>query len=131
MKKLFLILLLLPCLAFAGDFKVIDGDTISIINNKPDLSHLPLSIRLLNIDTPEIKGKCDKEKKLALEARKFVHNIVNNPKNKITYNLVKNDKYGGRVLGYIYVNGEDLSKIMIANKLARSYDGKKKSNWCN
>lgn len=132
MKKLFFILLLLPNIAFSNDFEVIDGDTIKIIKNKPDLRDLPFSIRLLNIDTPEtLKAKCSKEKELGNKAKKYVNNLINDPKNKITYKIEKWDKFGGRVLGYVFVNEKDLSQIMIDQGLARKYYGKKKSNWCN
>ena len=131
MKKYIFLLLLISANANANNFKVIDGDTILIINNKPDLTNLPLSIRLLDIDTPEIKGSCDLEKSKAQEAKLFVDGLINNPKNKITYKIVKWDKYGGRVLGSVFVNGKNLSELMIDKGLAKEYHGEKKSSWCN
>lgn len=130
MKKYLFLLLLLSTNTYAGDFRVIDGDTVEIINNKPDLSHLKLSIRLLDIDTPEIKGKCASEKAKAQEAKKFVSDLLNNPKNKITYKITSHDKYGGRVLGYIYINGKSVSELMIAKGLAKEYHGEAKTSWC-
>jgi endonuclease YncB( thermonuclease family) len=130
MKK-YLFLLLLSTNVYAGDFRVVDGDTIAILKNKPDLNSLPLSIRILNIDTPEIKGKCELEKAKAQEAKLFVEGLINNPKNKVTYKIAGWDKYGGRVLGNVFVNGKNLSELMIAKGLAREYHGKKKSSWCD
>ena len=117
--------------AYASDFRVIDGDTIAILNNKPDLSNLPLSIRILDIDTPEINGKCKAEKAKAQEAKLFLEGLVNNSKNKITYKIDGWDKYGGRVLGNVFVNGKNLSELMIAKGLARKYHGEAKSSWCD
>ena len=131
MKKYLFLLLLLSTNAYAGDFRVIDGDTIAILKNKPDLSSLPISIRILDIDTPEIKGKCEAEKAKAKEAKLFVQKLINDPKNKITYKIAGWDKYGGRVLGDVFVNGKSLSELMIAKGLAREYHGEAKSSWCD
>ena len=131
MKKYLFLLLLLSANVYAGDFRVIDGDTIAILKNKPDLSNLPISIRIQNIDTPEIKGKCDAEKAKAKEAKLFVQKLINDPKNKIAYTIARWDKYGGRVLGDVFVNGKSLSELMIAKGLAREYHGEAKSSWCD
>ena len=40
------------------------------------------------------------------------------------------DKYGSRMLGYIIVDGEDLSSQLIKNGFAREYHGEKKQSWC-
>jgi endonuclease YncB( thermonuclease family) len=45
--------------------------------------------------------------------------------------LQSHDKYGGRVLGDVIVNGQRLSAMLIANGHARPYFGEKKSSWCN
>lgn len=131
MKKYLFLLLLLSTNAYAGDFRVIDGDTIAILKNKPDLSSFPLSIRIQNIDTPEIKGKCDTEKAKGQEAKLFVQKLINDPKNKIAYTIAGWDKYGGRVLGDVFIDGKSLSELMIAKGLAREYHGEAKSSWCD
>ena len=131
MKKYLFLLLLLSTNAYAGDFRVVDGDTIAILKNKPDLSTFPLSIRIQNIDTPEIKGKCEAEKAKAKEAKLFVQKLINDPKNKITYTIAGWDKYGGRVLGNVFIDGKSLSELMIAKGLAREYHGEAKSSWCD
>jgi endonuclease YncB( thermonuclease family) len=40
------------------------------------------------------------------------------------------DKYGGRVLGDVIVDGKPLSQLLIQNGHARAYFGEKKSDWC-
>ena len=131
MKKYLFLLLLLSANAYAGDLEVIDGDTVRILKNKPDLSRLRISIRIQNIDAPEIKGKCDAEKAKAQEAKLFIDGLINNPKNKITYKIMGWDKYGGRVLGNVFVNGKNLSELMIKEKLAVEYHGTgAKNDWC-
>ena len=113
--------------------RVIDGDTVQI-----DASFLPkelgqiLSVRIHGVDTPE-KGKrarCDYEDKLSQQAKLFVELELRNAKN-VLVQLRTWDKYGGRVLGDIIIDGIPLSKKLIAQNYAVSYFGKgKKKDWC-
>ena len=41
------------------------------------------------------------------------------------------DKYGGRVLGDIILDGQSLRMMLIQNNLAREYYGEEKQSWCN
>jgi endonuclease YncB( thermonuclease family) len=41
------------------------------------------------------------------------------------------DKYGGRVLGDVLLNGQSLRGMLIANGFAREYYGEAKTSWCN
>ena len=41
------------------------------------------------------------------------------------------DKFGGRVLGDILINGQSLRAALIANSFAREYYGDAKQSWCN
>jgi len=133
-KILFTIILLLASSnAYAYEWeilRVVDGDTIEI-KNECFPKELKLSIRVLGIDTPEkgLKAKCDKEAKLAEKASKFTKEFIG--KNKTaTFRNIKWDKYGGRLLADVEINGKSLSDELIKNGLARSYDGKKKGSWC-
>ena len=61
-----------------------DGDTCYIT-----ISVLPgrlqkMSVRILGIDTPEIRGKCPEEKNLALRARIFANKVFENGKHTIS-----------------------------------------------
>jgi endonuclease YncB( thermonuclease family) len=40
------------------------------------------------------------------------------------------DKYGGRVLGYVILNGHSLRVMLIQNGFAREYYGEAKTSWC-
>jgi endonuclease YncB( thermonuclease family) len=141
MKKTLLIILiaLVPSLAFSQEYlytwkveKVIDGDTI-----KFQVPFLPaplkpvLSVRILGVDTPEKKprNKCDKENALAQKASTYVIETVAKA-NVVQVKLVSWDKYGGRVLGDVIVDGKSLSELLIQNGHARAYFGEKKSDWC-
>jgi endonuclease YncB( thermonuclease family) len=143
MKKYNLLILagflaLLPITANAAEIQLrefrdrvcYDGDTCYI-----DVPFLPdslrkMSIRILGIDTPEIRGKCDKEKELALEAREFANKAFREA-NEIDYQDLAWDKYGGRLLTNVYLDGKLYSKMIIDAGLARPYDGGTKEGWCD
>jgi endonuclease YncB( thermonuclease family) len=41
------------------------------------------------------------------------------------------DKFGGRVLGDIILDGQSLRGMLITNGFAREYFGEAKGSWCN
>jgi len=111
---------------------VVDGDTI-----KGQLS-LPcplcsISIRVRGIDTPESTylAKCAKEKDLGHKATDYVKQLISSHE-IMTVKDVKWDKYGGRIDGYVVVDGIDIGATLIEKGLARPYTGEgPKPNWCN
>ena len=113
--------------------RVIDGDTVAF-----EAKFLPaplkpeLSIRVLGVDTPEkgSRAACPQEAAAAEKASAFTKNKIAKA-NKIQIELKSHDKYGGRVLGDVIIDGERLSALLIANGHARAYHGEKKSSWCN
>ena len=111
--------------------KVYDGDTITIASTIP-IKNSPLyrfSVRLNGIDTPEIKGSDEIEKRVALMARDALSE-------KILYKdveliNVKTEKYG-RLLAEVVFNGENMNEWMISKRFAVEYDGgtkKSPDNW--
>ena len=121
--------------AVAYDYKitrVIDGDTVEF---EADFLPLPLpnklSIRVLGIDTPEkgFRAHCPEENERAQLASHFTHDLISNAK-VIKVELHGWDKYGGRVLGDVIIDGNRLSDLLIKNNLARAYFGEKKQSWC-
>ena len=107
---------------------VIDGDTIKgRVEIWPDIETV-VSVRIAGIDTPELRGKCDQEKKLAIEARNFVVSVLNGQ--RIIISQIKHDKYAGRVDAQVTVNGRSLAELLIENKFAKKYDGSLKPDWC-
>lgn len=141
MKILIASLLLFASSAFAApvgvvyDFKVtrvIDGDTVEFQAPflVPPLKPV-LSIRVLGIDTPEKfpRAKCALESRRGADATAFTKDVVKSAK-RIQVEIVQWDKYGGRVLGDIILDGQRLSEMLITNKLARPYHGEAKQSWC-
>lgn len=110
---------------------IVDGDTI-IIDTKQEsklINKLGLRVRLYGIDTPEKKGKCQKEKDLALQAKKFTKNLID--QKQVILKDVKWDKFGGRIEAKIFFNDLNIGQELIKNGLAIEYFGKRKNkNWC-
>jgi endonuclease YncB( thermonuclease family) len=145
MKKLLLTLLLIPCLAMAQKMpknsatydaqivRVSDGDTIVIAATflpaplKPELA-----VRIFGVDTPEKghRAQCPQEDARGQAASEFTKNAVKNTKrHQVT--LYSWDKFGGRVLGDMILDGVSLRSELIRNGFAREYYGDAKQSWCN
>lgn len=117
---------------------VYDGDTIKIIypGLPPELGKL--SVRFRGVDTPEIKGKCDSEKKKAISAKNFTKKTIEKHGNNVLLENMSWDKYGGRLLADVYVIEKttvgykkvNLSDLLIKNGHGRKYDGKQRYGWC-
>jgi micrococcal nuclease len=106
--------------------KVVDGDTIDAnIDLGFDIS-LTKRIRLAGVDTPESRTTDDKEKKLGLEAKEWLKHHLENAKDIIIKTELPDstEKYG-RIIGYLYINGEPLSlnQAMVNEGYAWEYDG--------
>lgn len=139
-KKLYIVLLLTSITIFAKEYgnikvdevtKVYDGDTITVnINSYPPIVGEKLSIRINGIDTPEIRGKYNQEKSLAIEAREFVKELLKNS-NSITLKHIKRGKYF-RIVADVYIdNNISVADELIKANLAVVYDGGKKTkDWC-
>jgi len=110
----------------------VDGDTAKVpyIEVKESLKKLDWSIRLSGIDTPELNGKCEREKKLAATAKSFVSVRLKDAKSE-EFIIKGHDKYGGRLLGEIILDGKSLNQELIEKGLAVAYDGGEKTDWCN
>jgi len=109
---------------------VYDGDTFRVdIDSLPPIVGKNIPIRLNGVDTPEIQGKCQYEKDLALKARNFVRSKLANAK-EIKLNNLQRGKYF-RVVANVIVDGVSLEQELLENKLAYKYTGGKKSSWCN
>ena len=144
MKKLLTILMLLPTLALAQKtpqgvmydatiVRVNDGDTVVISAPflpaplKPELA-----VRIYGVDTPEkgFRAKCPQEDARGQAATAFTKSVMNGATTRQVI-LMDWDKYGGRVLGDVLLNGQSLRMMLIQNGYAREYYGEAKTSWCN
>ena len=144
MKKLLLIALMVPFIAFAQGkqkpgviydaniTRVIDGDTVAFeAKFLPDPLKKELSIRVFGVDTPEkgFRAQCPKEDVMGQKATEFTkHAVASAQKRQVI--LMDWDKYGGRVLGDVILDGKSLRQALIANGHAREYYGEAKQSWC-
>ena len=112
--------------------RVIDGDTVEIaVDFLPSPLPPKLSIRVMGIDTPEKapRAQCDSEAALAKKASAFTKDAVANAL-EVDVVILKWDKYGGRVLGEVYLDHQSLAQSLISAGLARPYQGEAKQSWC-
>ena len=87
-----------------------------------------MSIRINGIDTPELRGKCDKEKQLARLAKQFTVERLRAAKSIVLKNI-KRGKYF-RLIADVYLDGVNLGGLLIKSKHAVRYKGKTKQTWC-
>ncbi len=145
MKKLITILLLaISTVAVAQkqkpmniyDFpitRVIDGDTVAFqATFLPPPLKQELSIRVFGVDTPEKghRAMCPSEDQRGQAATAFTKNAITKAQ-KRQVAIADWDKYGGRVLGDILLDGQSLRTMLIQNGFAREYYGEAKTSWCN
>lgn len=89
-----------------------------------------IAVRLLGIDTPEIKGQCEREKQLARQARDLARSILSNAKQVHLVQASRGDKYF-RLLGRLVADGKDVGQSLVKLGLAEAYNGGTKSaRWC-
>lgn len=112
--------------------RVVDGDTVEVkVDFLPKELGNKLKIRIYGVDTPEKGGRaqCTKEADMGAAATKYTTQLVAAAKDKKV--VVKEwDKFGGRVLGDVVLDGVSLRESLIKNGYAREYFGDKKKSWC-
>jgi micrococcal nuclease len=113
--------------------KVYDGDTITIAGRLPypESRLYRFQVRLLGIDSPEIKGKTEKEKEAAHKSQQALESLVLNK--TVLLREISTEKYG-RILANVYLvteTGQELlvNKWMMTNGHAVPYDGKTKQQF--
>lgn len=108
--------------------KVYDGDTITIVSKLPyDASPLyRFSVRLAGIDCAEIKGKTEKEKALAQEAKNALQTLILHK--VVALKNLKTEKYG-RILADVYIGELHVNQWLLDKKYAVKYLGGTKSDW--
>lgn len=111
---------------------IYDGDTfrVTLDGDMPRIFGENISIRVANIDTPELRAKCENEKKLARKAKQFTVQKLREAK-VIVLKSVQRGKYF-RIVADVYLDGVPLSNQLLDHKLAVAYSGGKKiHDWCN
>ena len=101
-------------------------DTNNPISNQPNQIHnYEIRLRLLGIDTPELKPlksiqNREEHIQKANEAKNFLSQLIENK--IVSIEFKENDKYG-RPLGSIYLNNSNINNLMIEKGYAKIYSG--------
>lgn len=98
------------------------------IEGYPPIVGERIPVRLLGVDTPEIKGKCESEKVEARVAKQFTVQALRSAKTIELRNMQRGKYF--RILANVYVDGKNLADGLIKAGHARSYDGGKRLGWC-
>ena len=88
---------------------VVDGDTLWFLDDG-----IKEKLRLSQIDAPE------SSQPFGLEATKLLEKLILNKEISITLQS-KKDRYG-RYLGEVFINDENINKLLVRNGLAWVYD---------
>lgn len=98
---------------------VYDGDTITCIIDLGFTIKVKKIIRLLGIDTPELRGE---EKTMGKKVRDYLRSLILNQ--EIILETVK-DKTGkyGRYLATVYYNNMNINKHLLEIGYAKKYEG--------
>ena len=108
---------------------VVDGDTIDVVIDLGFDILFASRVRLAGIDTPESRTTDKAEKTLGLESKDYLKKYLKDAKSVVikTEKMNSSEKYG-RILGWIYVNGdtESLNDKMINDGYAWGYLGETK-----
>ena len=84
--------------------RVIDGDTFVIEGN--------LSVRLIGMDTPEMKNKNNKIDCFAQEAKNKLTSMISGKEVALVKDISETDRYG-RLLRYVYLGDEMVNDTLV------------------
>lgn len=109
------------CHSGGGTNCVVDGDTFWIGGVK---------IRIADIDTPETHpARCPREAELGEAATRRLHALLNSGPVSLAPVGRDADRYG-RKLRRVAVDGRGVGDTLIAEGLARPYQGGRRAGWC-
>lgn len=110
------------CHGGGGGDCVVDGDTFRIGGVK---------IRIADIDTPETHpARCPREARLGAAATRRLQALLNG--GGVTLAAIDRDadRYG-RKLRIVSVDGRGVGETLVAEGLARRYEGGRRAGWCD
>ena len=110
---------------------IVDGDTfIGDVLLDKDIEVKSVSIRLRNVDTPEIHGECDDEIKRAEYAKQRLSELIP-VGSTVEISNIKDDKDPGRIDANVYdAANRDIGWVLVREKVGREYHGGKRQPWC-
>ena len=101
--------------------RVVDGDTIDVSGER---------YRLVGFDTPETwQPRCAYERALGETATARLVDLIGSGRVVDLVVLPGRDRYD-RGLARLFIGGADVKDVLIAEGLARAYDGGRRAGWC-
>lgn len=109
---------------------VIDGDTITVRARIWLGQAIETRVRLADIDTPELRGSCPRERALAEQAREALASRIAG--RQVTLSEIRYGTYAGRVVARVSVEDmPDIGHALLSAGLARAYAGRgARPDWC-
>ncbi|WP_428074642.1 thermonuclease family protein [Candidatus Avelusimicrobium luingense] len=105
---------------------IYDGDTFKInLNCSLAVYCEKVPVRVRGVDTPEVKGKTEREKKLAQKAKEFTQDFLS--VRPISLSNCGRDKYFRLLCDVQNGEGKDLARELIKRDYGYSYQGGTKS----
>lgn len=111
---------------------VYDADTVTVVVPF-EKKFYKVKCRLKNIDAAELRTTDEKEKRVAIDGREFLKALILN--RTIWIRCGQWGKYGGRMIGELYLTADNMAKnysineLLVQRKFAYRYDGKKKKKF--
>lgn len=110
--------------------RVVDGDTLAVRARIWVGEEVRVLVRLRGIDTPEMKGRCDRERDDARRAAALLARLVGD--GEVRLSDIAGGKYFGRVVADVSLaDGRDPARALLAAGLARPYGGGARAGWCD
>ncbi len=99
--------------------RAVDGDTIRCGEQR---------VRLVGLDAPELRARCEEERELALAATERLRGLL---EGGVTLEEHGQDRYGRALAVVRNQRGENVAGVLIREGLARAYNGRGPRNgWC-
>lgn len=121
----------IPEINYGKVVKVYDGDTVTIVtllfngDVSPKFKLYKFNVRILGIDTPELKTKNIDEKELGIKAKNALSDLILDKVVKLEN--VSYDKYG-RILCNVLLDNVNVSEWLVSNNHAVVYNGGAKTH---
>tara|TARA_R110002126_G_scaffold169675_1_gene318672 strand:+ start:131 stop:553 length:423 start_codon:yes stop_codon:yes gene_type:complete len=107
--------------------RVVDGDTVDVVIDLGFDIHFATRVRLYGMDTPESRTRNKDEKVRGYMSKDFLEEWMEKDDVIIRTRRDKKGKFG-RVLGEMFVRGENINKLMVQECLAVEYYGQSKDD---
>lgn len=100
--------------------RIWDGDTFRVGSLRGE------TVRIINIDAPEIEGRCRYESNLAQQSKRRLAELLDGQ--RVQIRRQQQDRYD-RTLAGVSVRGHDIGDQLVNEGLARTWSGRREP-WC-